>query len=443
MIRFVRSIPLFPLLVLAAVPLRAQTTVAGYGTTVRALPAGTATFAAWPNAVAWFDGTAVVFQENGQPPRSLLQFATPRFGSFLVPLDADRLLFAESSFDEVWLVPVAAGAQPQLLAHVHFAYDAAPLGSGRAIVSAKTGGFGAGANDLVALDLASGTTTAIGLVAGASGPVAIAHNGDLLYATAPNTFPPPLGTVELLRWSATQWAQALAGGPLLARGNAQLLAAGLDSAGDLALDDDDDVLFVDYLNGRVAECSDLHAGPGAPSTLVDYALASVTPAALTFVAGAAAPAPLLQFEPFAQPGAGALLVLETDFVGVSQLRSIDARAATLASVPGGVVPAGPFAIQLQSGPAVGVALFALGTVRTGVPVPVQFPGIEQVVGWDAGLFFPELTSVQFLGPLGDAAWQLVNPGFAPGLQVHVQVLFANATATQIGTTAALTIQLGP
>jgi hypothetical protein len=442
-IPFARSVPLFPLLLSTAVPLHAQTTVAGYGTTVRALPAGTATFAAWPNAVAWFDGTAVVVQENGQPPRPLLQFVAPRFGSFLVPLDGDRLLFAESSFDEVWLVPVAAGAQPQLLTHVHFAYDAASLGTGRAIVSAKTGGFGAGANDLVAIDLATGAVTPIGLVAGASGPVAIARNGDLLYATAPNTFPPPLGTVELLRWPAPQWAQALGGGPLLQRGNAQLLAAGLDSAGDLALDDDDDVLFVDYLNGRVAECSDLHAGPAAPSTLVDYALASVTPAALTFVAGGAAPALPPQFEPFAQPGAGTLLVLETDFVGVSQLRSIDARAATLASAPGGVVPAGPFAIQLQAGPAAGIALFALGTVRTGVLVPVQFAGIEQVVGWDAGLFFPELTSIQVLGSLGDAAWQLVNPGFAPGLQVSVQVLFANATATQIGATAAFTIQLGP
>lgn len=436
-----RRSPTAPRLVacLLAAAASAQNLAEGHATSLRSLPAGTAVAIALPNGTAWFDGSDVRLEEPGLPPRSLLHFSAPRFGSFLLPIDATQLLFAESSLDEVWIVPLGIGAAPRLLTTIRFAYDAVPLGAARVLVSAKTGGFGAGANNLIAVDLASGAQTPIGLVAGSSGPLALDRHGDLLYATAPLGFPPPPGAVELLRWTAPQWSLALAGGPQLGRGNAQLVRGGLDSAADLALDEDDDVLFADWFNARIGECSDVH-GAAAVTTLIDYAGSPVSPATLQFASAPAGPG-LRQFEPFAAVDGGALLVLETDFAALSQLRRVAPAPAVATSTPAGTVPAGAFAIDLQGGPANGQALFVLGTVHTGLALPIDL-GFEQVIAWDAGLLYPVLWSLQPCTGSGASQLALVNPGFAPNLPVHTQVLFATADGGRIGATDVTTTVLG-
>ncbi len=424
---------------LAAAPLTAQVVSDGYQTATRSLPVAASSFAAVADGIVWFDGSDLMFEPSGLPPRSLLHFAAARFGSFTLPLGNGQLLFGESTFDELWLVPTLAGGTPRLLTTLHFAYDAARLGSNRAIVSAKTGGFSAGANDLIAVDLQTGSQVPIGLIAGASGPVLLDEHGDLLYATAPSTFPPPPGAVEILRWTATTWALALAGGPLLTRNNAQLVLGGLDSAGDLALDRDGDLFFTDYANARIGEVDDLTVGAVGSHVLVDYSTTSVAPANVAFVAATADSA---AFEPFAAGPAGTLLVLETDFFATTVLRTLQPRAATARTAPAGIVPAGPLALVVQDGPPLGAALFVIGLLRTDVLLPMRLPGFEQTIGWDAGLLYPLAWGLEPCDPNGTAAWNLVNPGFAQGLAVHSQSLFVTADGAQLGATGPLTTTLG-
>jgi hypothetical protein len=173
------------------------------------------------------------------------------------------------------------------------------------------------------------------------------------------------------------------------------------------------------------------------TTLLDYSASALSPVNVSFVAGGTAP-----FEPWAVAAACRLHVFETDYFAVAQQRWITPQPATLAPVPNGIVPTGGFVIVLQDGPGSGPCLFALSTLRTGIALPMAFAGFEQAPLWDTGLLFPVVTDVQVTSPTGTAGWQLQNPGFATGLDVHVQALFASANLGALGATAVATLRLG-
>jgi hypothetical protein len=117
------------------------------------------------------------------------------------------------------------------IASIVFPYDAAFLQDGRLVVSAATQGFGMG-NDLELVQLAPPLVTPLGHVAGPSGPVVVARNGDLYYgALDPNVTPPP-GSCEIVRWPAPLVAS---GGPL-DDNNSIVVASGFDNASSLAFD---------------------------------------------------------------------------------------------------------------------------------------------------------------------------------------------------------------
>lgn len=420
-----------------AAPLAAQSAREGYAAGTSALPPAANAPAVVPGGLVWFDGQSLVLERPGAPLQTLLQLPAARFAAFTRVLDGERLLFAESSLGEVWLVPLRSGP-PRLLATVTLPYDAAPLGPHRAVLSAKTGGFAAPDSDLLALDLQSGAVRRLGGLPGASGPVAVDAAGALLCATAPLAFPPPPGAVQVLRWTAAQWAAALAGGPPLAATGAATVAVGLDAASQIALDGDGDLLFVDWVNGRIGELDDIGgtAAGAQAKTLVDYAAAAVSPAWIQFAHGGGTAA----FEPFAPAHGGVLFVQETDFAQVNVLRELRPRPA-LTAVPAGPVPAGPFAVGVQQGPAGGLGLIALGAVAAGVAVPVRVPGIEQTLWWDAALLSPVNTHLAVLDASGAATLPLVNPGFAGGLIVHVQLAVLDAAAATLGGDSVRSVQL--
>jgi hypothetical protein len=435
----------FPLLVSAWIaPLPAQVVAEGYETSVRTLPSNAGSLAIVHDGplqgVVWFDGQDLVFEEQGQLPRTVLHFAAPRFGSFTLPIGGGEVLFAESSNNELWRVPLALGGTPQQLGTLAFAYDAVVLGTGRALVSAKTGGFPASANDLIVVHLATGAQTPIGFAPGASGPVIVDGDGSLLYATASLGFPAPPGSVQILRWSALQWAQALAGGPQITHANASILASGIDSAGDLALDGDGDLLFVDSDDG-IFELDDVATAAGPAHRLVDLRGSGFFASSCAF----AAASPQSPFEPFALHGSGTLFVHETDFSSPSRLREVRPRTADLTAAPLGPsgVPVGPFTVTLDHAAGNGLGLFAIGLVSTGITVPLALPGFEQVARWDVGLVFPILTELVPTDPLGQAILSLDNPGLPGGLLVHVQAAFAAAAPNRLGATAVHTVQLAP
>lgn len=415
--------------------LRGQTLPEGYATDTTAIPTGAGSSLVIPDGAAWFDGTDLVLTRHGQAPQTLLQFANSRFGAFTrLVRDGNALLFGESSFGELWLVPLD-GTQPQLVTTLNLPYDAAPLGPQRVIVSAKTGGFSASHNDLIAVDLQTGATTNIASIPGASGPLLLGAQGGILYATAPAAFPPPAGSVEILKFSAAQWSRPLTGGSILSSSEAQVLFQGLDAAGHIALDADDDLLFVDWLNNRVGEVNELHRGGGS-STLIDYAGSGLSPAGMTLLRTNSR-----QFEPFAQSSGTTLFLHETDFFSTDQLRSLAPQPAALVT-PTGTVPAGPFVVGLQNASAAGLAAVAVHTMHAGVSVPVQLPDVEQILWWDAAMFHPLNSYWTNVDGQGQASVTINNPGVSPDFTLYLQAAFLSPNADLIGATTTSALRLG-
>ncbi len=419
-------------------PLESQSAAEGYVRTTQSLPGSANSITVVDDGNVWFDGVSLNYDAPGLPTRALLTFPTFRFGSFTMAIGNGELLFAESSYGQIWRVPVDAARTPQLLNTIQYAYDAVAIGPGVAIVSAKTGGFSSAQNDLIALDLVTGAQTTIGLVPGASGPLALSPEQELVYATAPLTFPPPPAAVDVIRWNAAQWSLALSGGPVLTNANAQVIVNGLDSAGDLAIDIDDDIFVADYGNARVLEISDSHTTKSV-STILDFALASTSPSALAFLPGATRNA---EFEPFAHQGGGVLCVIETDYFATTNVARLAARSAPLALAGGsGPVAPGVFTLMQQNGPHAGFCMLALGTVGTGALLPLRLQGFEQALLWEAGLLFPVATLFAPLDPTGTAAFALSNPGFPNGLWIHCQTAFVAADGSSIGASNVCSVAL--
>jgi hypothetical protein len=415
--------------------LASQIVPPGYQASVQTLPSTASYPAVLPNGTAWFDGSDVVWLEHGQAPRSLLHFAAPRFGAFTLPLTSGALLFADSSLGEIWLLPTALGRAPQLLGTVVLPYDAAQLSPTLVVISAKLGGYGASDNNLVQLDLTSGAMTTLGQVPGASGAVAIDAQGQILYATAPATFPPPAGTVQLLRWTTPQVLAAQLGAQPLAQANAQVLASGIDAIGDLALDSDDDVFFIDWFNGRLGEINDISQN-GWVDSLVDYSVSNVSCGTLQFLGGVG------QFEPWSTATNGQLLIHETDYMQVSQLRTMQPLAANVTPSTAGVIPRGPFTLQLQQGPQYGIGVFACALAPTRSLVQFGVPGFEQLLTWDTSL--AQGTSLfTMLGSQGQVSVSLVNPGIPLGSQLIAAWAFVDSSLRLIGATAIATLPLAP
>ena len=435
---FLRSLCLAASVAPLAIPVAAQQLDEGYAAVVRTLPSTAGNVLALPgDALAWFDGSDLWYQIPGQPQRSLLHFAVPVFGSFTVAIDSSTLLFGENSTHGLWRVPLHGVPSNTPLANVVFNYDAALLGPGRALVSAKTTGFGTPDNDLVVVDLGSGATQLLARLPGASGPVAIAGNGDVYYATSSLLFPTPPGQTAVLRLRRAIVDQALAAQQVLTVAQAELVLAGLDAAADLAFDDDGDLLFADWWNNTVGELHDA-TGP-APSldVLLDYTGAAVGASGVQFTAGAGSGV----FEPF-QPAGGTLWVHEQAFGTLSQLRQLAAARPTLTCAAANPVPAGSFALHLDHGPRLGAGVLVVGFGPAAGGPNLTVPGFEQPLPWDATLGGAIAAWFVTYDAAGSAVVPLHNPGIAPVLQCLFQVACLDAPALRIGSTSPLALPLG-
>lgn len=417
--------------------LTAQLLPEGYGEAVGVLPTSASNVLALPaNELAWFDGSDLWLESPGQASRSLLHFAIPVFGSFTIQVDSGTLLFGESTTNGLWLVPLHSVPASQPIATVVFNYDALLLAPGTALISAKTGGFATPDNEVIAVDLTTGNTQMLAQLPGASGPIALTSNGDLYYATSSLLFPTPPGTTTVLRFRRAVVDQALAQNTVLRMPQAEVVFTGIDAAADLAFDDDGDLLFTDWFTNSVGELNDAIGAAPWRTTFADYSNASVSPSTVQFVAASSTAV----FEPF-QPPAGVLCVHETSWGVASQLRTLHAEPAIASCSAPNPVPTGNFVIQIAQGPANGIGLLAFTFAPSLGGAPLALPGFEAPLHWDAamtGAFASWL--VQFDGT-GNASLQLHNPGIAPVLSLLVETAFVNATATQLGTTAPIAVQL--
>ena len=179
-----------------------------------------------------FDGNAVVhYGADGTFLSTLHTFSEFFFtGAIAADPDGGSVLVGESTNGDMYRVQMD-GSGATFLANLAYNYDAVYESAGVALVSAATCGFGCG-NDIVRINTQTGATTVVAQVSGASGPVALAANGDLYYGPASDTFPAPSGSGELWMFSAS----SLAGSAILTDADATLLTAGLDSVASIAVD---------------------------------------------------------------------------------------------------------------------------------------------------------------------------------------------------------------
>jgi hypothetical protein len=333
------------------------------------------------------------------------------------------VLFGESSNQTLWRLPLSGSGSPVALGTLAWNYDAALLTPQTAVVSARLGGFAAPDNELIAVDLATGNQQVFAQVPGASGPVAVAANGDLYYATGSASFPTPPGTAHIVRFRAAVVANALQQNLVLGPAQAELVWSGLDSVADLAFDDDGDLHFTDWFNARLGEVNDVDsATPSLGAGIASYGSGPLGAASLQFVPANSGGV----FEPF-QPLGGEMLVLETDYFATSQLRTVRSVQPTVVTTAPGPVAPGPFAFVAQQGPRNGIALLAIAGATAPGTVPLAVPGFEQPLWWSPALFAPILVVLPF-DANGDGTVQLTNPGFAPALPATAQI----ATISLVG-----------
>lgn len=429
---------LLPILLGTAL-LTAQQAPAGYLPTNTTLPAGASSVLQTPAGVVLCTGTELQLHAPGQPVRTLLGLPSFVFGSFTIPVGSQHVLFGENSNNHLWLVPLAGPAPSAPLATVPYNYDAVLLTPQTALLSAKLGGFATPDNDLVALDLTTGSWRSIASLPGASGPLALLANGDVLYATSSLAFPTPPGTAELLRFPRATIDQAIANQVVLGANNAALVLGGLDAASDLAVDDDGDVFYVDWMQNNVREIHDVGSSQALlGSPLLDYVGSPVSPAALQFVPGAG----IGVFEPF-QPRNGALLVHGTDFGSTNLLSSVETAEASVALSGPSPLASGPFSFDVAGGPANGMALLVFDLQSPVGTMPMFLGGYEQPLWWEAGLLAS--TAVEVLAQLdatGAISLATSNPGLVGLPTALVQVGFVSTDGV-LGATAPRSFLVGP
>ncbi len=420
----------------ATLSLPAQQVLEGYAEVMTPLAASAGNVLTTNAGTVYFDGFDLML-DSGSGGQSLLTFAAYTFGSFSAPIGATAVLFGESSAGEVWKVPLN-GAPSQLVTVVPFNYDAVLLDQDRALVSARTGGFGAPNNDVMFVDLVTGQSQLVARFPGASGPLAIDAAGDVYYATSPATFPAPSGTVEVFRLGRATVDAAIANNTVLGAANATLVMQGLDAAGDLAFDDDGDLFFVDWYNGRIGAIQDADGPqPSLAPTLIDFAGTGLYGSGLQFLPGAAA-GPV--FAPF-QPAGGSLLVYETDYVSVNQARAVSAaRPSLTASTGSSPVPAGPFTLDTIGGPANGLGLLLWTPTAPAGPVALTLGGMQAPLFLDGATTSGAIALPFAFDVTGYASLGIVNPGFATAFASTAQTVVFSAPAG-FGSSNSLQLQI--
>lgn len=179
-----------------------------------------------------FDGSSVRREsEDGSVVAPLGSVPAPVFASLVrVAPDAKHALIGESSNGSMYVVDIVHGGLTPA-GTLNFNYDAVFEDATHAIVSASSCVF-CGFSELYRIDIASGVTTLLASVTGPSGPLVRASNGDVYYGRQSNVFPPPAGSIDVVRYTAAQ----LASGLLLTDADAALFSTGLDGASAMALD---------------------------------------------------------------------------------------------------------------------------------------------------------------------------------------------------------------
>jgi hypothetical protein len=232
--------------------------------------------------------------------------------------------------------------------------------------------------------------------------------------------------------------QALRGQAPLTAASARTLASGIDTAGDIALDSDDDLLFVDWWRGSIGELSDLDRLAPQRTDLIDYATASVSAVTLQFAPGARG-----AFEPYQPASGGTLWVHEISFGVHSQLRAVLPRRPQLQASAPSPIPAGPFDLITRAAPPMGIGVVVIGPAFGLHEWQLRLPGFEQPLWWSHGLLWPLALRIAAFDATGSMTQSLTNPGFGGhGVSCVAQVVALDPALPALGSTPPIRLQLG-
>ena len=301
--------------------------------------------------VLTFDGVVVSrFDEDGNHVEDLATLPGFVFGSFLIASpDESFAILGESSAHNVYRIDLGLGGE-SVLTNLVFNYDGVFETATSLVVSAATCGFGCG-NELYRVDTTSGATTLIATVGGASGPVAVEADGDVVYGRVSDTF--SLGDYKVLRFAAAD----LTGAPVASEADAVVVGDGFDGSTDLAIDPIDGAIYLaenDFVSGlnRIRHVR----GDAAVSTTVLDGQTGRTIGNLEFAAGDGT----ARFRAYQPLAGGALRYNSTDFVSAFERGRVVPERPTLGLSGPGTSGAGDVTATVSSGTPNGFAVLAYG-----------------------------------------------------------------------------------
>lgn len=411
-------------LFLAAAPAPADTPAAGYQLGSIPSPSPFAATCTLPGGdIVTFDGLSVDrWTAAGAFVGNLATLPGFTFSSFVTSTpDGSAVVFGENSNGGIFLAQ-ADGSGMTPLVSLTFNYDAAWLPNGDLLVSAATGGFGAG-NDLVRVKLSPPGAVFLGHVDGPSGPLATSVAGDVYYATQVDAFPPPLGSTDVIRWSAA----TVAGGVLNA-GNATLFGADFDGASSIAVDPVAGDVYLAVTNFGTSSYDLRRVGASqANSPIVVDQIAGFF-GGLEFVDGGASPGSFAAW----QPSDGVHLKYNQ---GSSQFTVRPARPQLAISGPGTTGP-GTVTFTVTGGVPNGIML------ATACPTAFVQPG-DAAIQLPTFLWVTPFTLSQtrraspaspvFLDANGTGTFQIFNSGSLGGVFAW-QFLVGNGASVLLGST---------
>lgn len=406
----------------------ADTVDAGYQMERAAKPAFFAATATLQNGdIVTFDGISVDrFADDGTFIQNLATFPNFVFSSFVEASPAGTgVVVGESSNGELFWVPLDASG-PQLLADLDFNYDAVFEDANHLIVSASAGTLGPD-NHIARVDMSNGAIEFVALVPGPSGPVDIAMNGDLYYATQDTAFPSNPGTTDVISWTSVQTHS----GVLQSPATATVHATGFDGASSMAFDPSTGDLYLAETNFSAASYRLLRVGRNQASSPA-IAIADEWMSTVEFVhqGGAAS------FEAYQPEDGWNLKYNTTDFSNFDDTVTVKPLRPVLTFSGPGATGIGSITFELDNAPpnGTGFLIFGFQTTWQNTEQSYTFPGFLLHTNLTPGA----IRRVPFLIPVdanGHGEVTFFNPGTLQGTYGY-QYFVGDGTGSFMGSSAA-------
>jgi hypothetical protein len=407
----------------------AQTVAPGFGTTPLFNPSGVARALTNGDLIVW-DGQRVERRSSsGALLATLVDFSPQWFftGALAIAPDESVALVGESSNGDLFRVDLASGGAVPI-ANLNFNFAAAFESPSSALVSAASGLVGSG-SEVSRVEVQTGLVTPLVAVPGASGPLAIDSQGNLLLATSSSSFPAPLGSSDVYLFLSSQ----LTGSPPLTAAQGLQIGSGFDGASALAYDPALGQIFLAENNfGSGTNRIRLVAGAASQSPTLFEGPSFGWLGIQGFVPGTGG----AQFGAFQPASGGRLILTSTDFFSYDDRLALEpARPVLSASGPGASGP-GPFSLDLDAGPAFGLCLLAYGPSGSVGP-ELPFLGLGQPLLLGLALGSAALFPAAFgLDGNGHLSLSFQNGGGLTGA-LSIQALCFGSTGLALGTSQVL------